>query len=292
MARSKHGPALLEVIGRQKRAKHGGRSGQPGWRQAADANASVAQASAPAAGHRPDPETRGEARASTQIDSPPFCQIRGGRIVFAFSSAVAAMVLFAVAALVAGGWMAGRRTGVDQGKQLGFQAGVDSVQAKTLEGIEAARNARPNGDIFDGVGVSPIQEVSPQEKSPPTKKSASAKPSAIGRKIANALQDSSKWVIGHTYIVVQEFRAGDQADADAAQLFLKEHGVETEIVESKGSYRYVLLSVRGFNRDDPVQRKLCDKFHAEVKRLGKLFVKAGGRYALQGYQKKVTGEGS
>jgi hypothetical protein len=103
--------------------------------------------------------------------------------------------------------------------------------------------------------------------------------------------DTPKWVRGHTYIVVQEFLETDLEEARKAREFLEEHGVPTSIVRYSGrsKYKYRLVTQKGFNCDDPVQKQLCNEYHQQIRKLGELFVKAGGRYDLQGYQKKAIG---
>ncbi|MCH7526589.1 MAG: hypothetical protein IID39_04045 [Planctomycetes bacterium] len=286
MAKSKDGPSLLELIGKRHRSRPDGSIGfRQSWRAARD---EVAPGIAKSGAAIPPASDSSSAESpQTKATPPPLFEIDGGRVVFSFSSGTAGMAVFALALLVAAGFFVGLRAGRQEGQESGFRAGVESVRAESIDGIEAARNAAPKSGIFNGVGVSPVRSAGSAQ--PDRKREAErVRPQEPAAKQAKPESGPSQWVLGHTYIVVQEFRSGDRADAEAARVFLRLHGVETAILASQGSYGHTLVTLKGFNRDDPVQRKLCEEFHDQIRQLGKLFAEAGGRYDLQGYQKKVT----
>lgn len=274
MAKGKRGPALIELIHRQD--TEGIR--QPTWFSGRAETADSRPALAPDASvNHPVPPP------ATAVDGPStWVSVRGERVIFSFSSVSAGVVVFLLIVALGGSFLIGRRAGEDRGLRAGFREGVASVRAGAMGEIESAKRSDPNTDIFEGVGTSPVAAIgepeAPVEALPPAD-SASQAPGL----------SNSPWVQGHTYIVVQEFKAGDQSDADAAQLFLHDHGVETAVLESGGNYKYRLVATKGFNREAPAQRAWCDEYHARIKELGRLFVKAGGRYDLQGYRKKLTG---
>ncbi|MEE9296381.1 MAG: hypothetical protein V3W34_15660 [Phycisphaerae bacterium] len=283
MQKPKRGKALLELIHQQDASY----LRTPGWWRSPDASAGQPEA-APAS-H----STRASAAVEPLLsDVAPrrLVSLHGKHVVFSLSSTSAAAAVFVLMLLVGLSFLVGRRTGVQRGLADGFRRGADSVRASAVGEIEAARNAAPNRDIFVGLGSSPLKAAATGDK-PTDSVEAASGTDYSARRSARAEGRGSAWVTGHTYIVVQEFKAGDQVDAAAARLFLRDHGIETDILESRGTYKYRLLTLKGFNREDPDQRKWCDQYHAKIKELGRLFVKAGGRYDLQGYQKTLTGAG-
>ncbi len=280
MNRRRTGPALLELIYQQK----SGRIRQPGWWKAGTPVAHTAPAPADATNMLEKPPDR-DAAIAPVAPVGPILSLSGDRMVVSLSSVSAGVAVFGLIVLLGVAFLTGRKVGEKSGLRLGYQEGVASIRAGAADEIEAAREAAPNAGIFSGVGTSPLRvgvasdSHSPSAEPAPTTAQSSSTPSP------------SPWVRDHTYIVVQEFKTEDRSDATAAQLFLRDYGVETAILESNGRYRYRLVTLKGFNRGDPVQQKLCDEYHARVKKLGKLFVKAGGRYDLQGYQKRLTRPG-
>ena len=99
------------------------------------------------------------------------------------------------------------------------------------------------------------------------------------------------WVQGHNYIVVQDFRRDARADAEFAQGYLEQNGIPSVVLERSGSYPYRLITARGFDRDDQVQRKMADEYQERIRRLGQAYLQAGGRYDFKtAFFIKLTGE--
>ncbi len=151
----------------------------------------------------------------------------------------------------------------------------------------AARRSRPDTRIFDGVGTPPVRTHGENALSLASPDGIEAENSHPDAQMGGT--SSTAFVNGHTYIVVQEFRAEDGEDATDAQKFLSDRGIETTILDSKGTYKYRLITVKGFNREDPDQKRWCDEFLERIRKIGDAYTKAGGRYSLQGYQKTYTG---
>ncbi len=276
MPRSKRGPALIELI------HAGSATGVPAWWQSADAPQPPSDTGTPADSLPTPTPTTGHPKPGEP--AAPLATVRGERIVFSLSSVSAGVAVFILIVIVGLGFVVGKNVGHASGVTEGFESGKRSVSAGAISEIEAARRSAPNTEIFADLGSSPVtpnaaaagrragQPVAPQAN-PPTEQPNTRGP----------------WVRDHTYIVVQEFKSEDKDQAEAAKLFLHDHDVESVILESKGDYRYRLVATKGFNREDPAQRRWCDQYHAKIRELGNQFVKAGGRYDLQGYQKKLTG---
>ncbi len=281
MGKSRKSPALIELI----HARDSAEVKLPSWwrsskgptRSAAPSASREASSVAGGGVDTQDPQSGGT--------SPPFIAFRGERVVLSFTSVTAGIAAFLAIVLVGAGFLAGQSLGVKAGKKSGFVEGRKSVGLVAHDEIDAAKRSAPNIDIYDGVGASPVKK---RESRAENVASTPVRPEDA---LAVRVDAASPWVDGHTYIVVQVFKAEDRADAEEAKLFLKTHGVETVILDSKGGNRYVLVAVTGFNREDPAQRRLCDRFHDRIRKLGDLFVKSSGRYGLQGYQKKITGNG-
>ena len=246
----------------------------------------------------PEPESVTPRSATPSASASPLPAARRDRVAISFSSFSAGVTVFAFVALLAGGFLAGREVGMRQGEERGYAAGVRMLRAETADEIEMARGSKPNSSIFSGLRSSPTTKSASAAggkrtvRSTPknARKPASSPPTAQPKSKSSA-SHSPKWITNYTYIIVQEFRSEDQADALEAREFLRGHGVSTTILESRGRYKYRLVADKGFNCDDANQRKWCDEFHGKIQDYGKLYVKAGGRYDLQGYQKKLTGAG-
>ena len=303
MPKSKRGPSLVELMRKSDAGQPPNSPQLPAWWKSTAQSAPDQEAEPAAIASAPDSTTRRSVTPSAS--DAPLAAARHDRVAISFSSFSAAVTVFSFVTLLVGGFLAGRAVGIRQGEELGYAAGVRTLRAETTDEIEMARKSKPNTGIFSGLRSSPTTKAQAKKsasaaggkrpaRSAPTKarKAASAaRTSQPKPKSPPSVPHGSKWINGYTYIIVQEFRSEDQADALEAREFLRGHGVSTTILESRGRYKYRLAADKGFNCDDANQRKWCDEFHAKIQELGKLYVKAGGRYDLQGYQKKLTGAG-
>lgn len=208
--------------------------------------------------------------------NPPWVEVGGGRLRLALSTQALAVAIFAAGVLLVLAYQVGLRVGTGRGERRGYQAGKMDTQAEVMDDIQSARAGTPVEGLFEGVGTSPIGP-------------GAAKP-ASWTEPATGAGGEATWVSGYTYVVVQDFRAGAAADVEQAQRYLHDDGIETAIVELAGDWRYRLIATQGFNRDDPVQRKLADEFLARVRQTGQTYFEAGGRYRLEGYLKKLTAD--
>ncbi len=276
MAKTKRGPSLFEILRKDGPPSQDARLDVPGWWSRGEDRGRQRTSSAPppSEGVRPTGESDGKA---------PLVAVDGPRLVLSFTSLTASMGVLLLIVVITGAFFIGRHRGLVLGRAEGFASGKAAIGEEVLDDIEKARRSKPKEEIFAGMSSSPVQANNPQ--------SLAAVPA--GRKGAPAAEpeDGPKWVRGHTYIVVQEFLETDLEEARKAREFLEEHGVATSIVQYRGrsKYKYRLVTQKGFNCDDPVQKQLCDEYHQQIRKLGELFVKAGGRYDLQGYQKKAIG---
>lgn len=269
MPKVKRGRTLIEVIGKRDSAGEAAGVRLPAWWKS---NTPISPATKTA-------EQASRAAASVKDATPAigapgrWITIDGSRIVLSLTSFSSGVAMFAIVAMVMVGFLLGRSAGVAEGRTQGYLQARASLVALAADEIETARKSPPDQDIFAGLSSSPVTKRA-------TTREASAPATAAAK----------QWVPDHHYIVVQEFLASDKTDADEARVFLEEHGIHTTMFESKGKYRYRLVGDKGFNLDDPAQRKLCDAYHQRIQEIGEQYFKAGGRYKLQGYRKKLTGD--
>ncbi len=272
MPKQKDGLALFELL------KDGELSGEPpdapDSRQrttetAGGPGSPAAEAKRPAQPERVGP--REGAGAPPGGENLPLVEVIGGQVRVSLTSVGLAVVVFVVGVLLFGAYWLGLGVGVERGEQAGYQAAVQ-------DDIQAGRAELPTDGLFDGVGASPVTYGSDS----PTRASTAPQWADDGGGVP--------WVTGYTYIVVQDFRADAREDALTAQQYLRDNGVEAELIELGGDWKYRLIAAQGFNRDDPVQREQADRFLSQVRSLGEAYFKAGGRYRLEGYFKKLTAE--
>jgi hypothetical protein len=223
------------------------------------------------------PDGHGRAAVAGGLPQPVF-QVVDGRVRLALTPVATAVAIFALACLMVVAYGAGTRVGQRRGHEAGFAEGREYTNSATLDEIQAARMKPPADGLFEGVGVAPVRRV----ETPPETTSRGGKPQQGA--------PASGWVTGYTYIVVQDFRAGDAAVMEHARQYLLDNGVETAVIDLDGGYVGRLITAQGFNREDPVQKQLCEDFWARVRRLGQAFFDEGGKYRLEGYLKTRKAE--
>ncbi len=223
----------------------------------------------------PVPAQAPAAPGSATGEGGRFIQLNGDRIGLSFTSITAALAVFLtlVALLVAFEW--GRWNGQQKGFQRGHAAGRASYAAGAMDEIEAARNQPPATHV--------VRSLLKQPGAPGQAAGESAADSAT------AGSAEPRWIRDYTYIVAQEFPTGSQDDARRARAFLARHGVATEVVRyASGALQ--LITTEGFDRGDPTQRQMADKWLAKVHAVGADYFETGGRYKLEGYFKTLTSD--
>jgi len=172
--------------------------------------------------------------------------------------------------LVAGTFESGRRVGRSAGLKEGFQQGRASFATEATSEIEVARQQAPAPEII-------------AELIAPTSGTKEVAATSAGR------SKPSTWVSGYTYVVVQEFSKGHEEDAKAAQAYLADHGIDSVVVSLTGGGSR-LMTTQGYNHDDAEQKRLGDDLLRKIRTIGGKYFASGGRYKLEGYFKKLTGE--
>jgi len=292
MSKGRGGPSLFEVIGKTASTLPPGsqiRRPAPADSVADDDSAALGQyptsseqtAASPADSVEP-------VRPSGPVPSPSVFAIDGPRLVITLSSVMTGLFVFVLVVAVGAAYYIGQSRGLKKGQEQGYQAARRTIEQQALDDIAKARNAHPDPNVFADLPTNPVEPnraaaLTGQVDPPGT-------PSDTQPASTPATGQPTTWIKGQTYIVVQEFLDTDLDQAHRAQQFLAQNGVATTLFTASGQskYRYRLVTQKGFNTDDPVQKKLCNRFHEKIRKLGKRFVEAGGRYDLQGYQKKAV----
>ena len=110
-----------------------------------------------------------------------------------------------------------------------------------------------------------------------------------GKNNAGELTEATGWVRGHTYIVVQEFKASRREDGLAAQAFLWQGGFKTKLVETaNGSIQ--LITAQGYNHRDPAQKRMVGQVLRKIHARGAEYYAQGGGYRLKGYLKTLKSD--
>lgn len=258
MAKSKTGPALFDLIDDSEGFT--GIQGQSLPRALRkDAAGVLAQRQVADAPIRPDKPRR--TAPKTVGAKPPLIAIDDDRLVISLGTAQAGVALFALLLFVVASYEIGRQGGEAKGLKEGYEAGRQSFVADASNDVESARAAPPQSEI-----VSPLLADG-------------------GGLVESGRGDGDRtprWIPGHTYVVIQNFGSGRQADAEKAKAFLADYGIESVIVGEEHSGQK-LVTATGFDRRDVAQRKLSDAQIERVQQAGKDFFASGGKYRLEGY---------
>jgi hypothetical protein len=163
--------------------------------------------------------------------------------------------------------------------------------APGVDEIAAARNKPIDRQVFNGIGPSPITTAVQPAKGGAAKSGATVGGAVMGKNPESAAANASVpapsaagstvWVKGRTYVAVQHFQES-RDDAVRAQQFLKDNGIETEVVEIGKRGKFTLIATRGFDKDNPAQQAALDQYWKRIQSIGQAYSKAGGRYKLEG----------
>lgn len=258
MAKSKTGPALFDLI--DDSDGFTGIQGQSLPRPLRkDTTGVLAQQQVLDVPIRPDKPRR--TAPKTVGAKPPIMAIDDDRLVISLGTVQAGLALFALLILVVASYEIGRQGGVASGIKEGYVAGRQSFEAGAISDIESARAAPPQSEL-----VSPLL----------------AEGGGLVEPGRNERVRTPRWIPGHTYVVIQNFGSGHQADAERARDFLADYGIESVIVGEEDAGQK-LVTATGFDRRDAAQRKLSDSQLERVQQAGKDFFASGGKYRLEGY---------
>lgn len=234
-----------------------------------------------------------EADASTQdedplqVDGPRLVpppqpertiELAGERIRFSLTSTSAALALFAVLVVLLGAFELGAMRGESYGLLAGYEQGRASYTAEVVGDIESARAQPANTALVRNL----LSESNGNVRSKGTGESDVLE-------MENAGSAAATWVRGHTYIVAQEFSAGREQDAMAAQAFLWQAGIRAKLVEIAGG-ALQLITAQGYNHRDPAQRRTLEKVLERLHTRGAEYYAQGGGYRLKGYLKTLKSD--
>ncbi|HEY3246646.1 MAG TPA: hypothetical protein VGM03_25145 [Phycisphaerae bacterium] len=287
MSKSKHGPALFEVIRSDPKGSRAGKALAPAWWNSTEPERPPASEPAPmVVAATPTDEPTLAPTVSPTASRATWIEIDGGRLKFALGTIGGAVLLFAFLVVVATAYSLGSRSGRNVGRREGYQARSTELPERPIDEIDAARNKPIDRSVFNGIGSSPVatsestpkaSAARPTTVTPPAKSSeAPTNPLA-----APASGTVSGWVKGRTYVAVQHFQES-RDDAVRAQQFLKDKGIESEVVELGKRGKFTLIATRGFDQDDAAQKAALDQYWKKIQSIGQGYWKAGGRYKLDG----------
>ncbi|MCH7838794.1 MAG: hypothetical protein IID38_00960 [Planctomycetes bacterium] len=224
-----------------------------------------------------EPEHFVESGSSEPATPERVIELDNDRVRISLTSVGCAVVVFALAVLAVGAFDLGRRRGDGQGFGRGYEAGRASYAADTVSEIETARNQPPATHLVASLLERPDQDRQDvQDDQRPAQDS-------------NMNRSAGAWIRDYTYIVAQEFGSAHLDDAPGAQDFLAEHGIESALVQTpRGTAQ--LITVQGFDRSDPTQRKMADQLLQKVHAVGAQYYADGGGYKLEGYFKTLKGD--
>ena len=269
MRKAKRGPALFELLSADTE-QNTERLQVPTWWAGQERGSGGQVIKIPPKAETQPPVTSGrDSRAEVQTESSLLAFV-DGKIRLSLTSTAAAIAVFVGLTTLLIAFEMGTRRGFADGAK----AGRASYVAEAASEIDLAREQEPATHIVAGlfddlVGTEPAAQV------------AGRTDSATGT--------ATTWIRDYTYIVAQEFSAGQPENARVARAFLAKHGVETAMVIQPGG-SIQLITTQGFNRRDAAQKQMAASALEEVHKIGKRFYAQGGGYKLKGYFKTLKGD--
>lgn len=293
MARSKHSPALYEVIDRSSAVKksatlkvprwwrqdHHGSAEAPGAedreKPATPSNQGGTVPYLKAVTHVDEPDTSGDGRAGGSV-----VRVEGGRVRFSMNMASTAMVvggvvLAVLASYQLGATIHGNRSATAGGEQAGS---LDAVLKSPVN--PDALEVGPTPLVMTHKPSSPSKPVTPSKPAVTSKTPAGAAPAqqpAAGVS-KNESPDKAERLSGLNYVILETFKATDYEEAVHAQTWLAESQKLATTLERQGD-RLQLISAEGFDYTKPDGKDRCAKYCERVQALGKLYKKQFGAKA-------------
>ncbi len=269
MPKAKDGPALFELIERQRKNEPDALK-VPSWWTHSDSESDdfgrrdegCAEPELTSAVVTTDADSINE--PSDPAKTHRLIEIDGQCVRFTFTSTTCAVVVFALMMLLILSHKLGTDSGYDRGLRVGHERGRATYAASAANEIELAKASPPETSLVDSLLINPASGQGGE---------------------ANVSQ--TQWVKGLTYIVAQEFLAGRDEDALLARQFLAKRGIDTELVKTKRGATQ-LITTRGYNHKDRVQKQMADVLLEKVRAVGEEYFTSGGGYKLNGYYRTLT----
>lgn len=274
MSKRKQGPRLFELLGDNRDEVTATLEIPRWWSRRARTPEPPVVVEPPRAREVDELERLRIAPAEENAEPAGFFEMEGDRIRLSFTSTTAAVALFVAMAILVAAFELGSRSGHRKGLAVGYEVGRESYAADAMGEIEAARAEPPATHLVESLLDEP--KLTPVE-------------AAGSRGQAAATVAPSGWIDGHTYIVAQEFATDRPADAEKAQAFLADHGIETDLVQLR-SGAIQLITMQGYNHADPSQKKIAAQLLEKIRTIGAKYYTGGGGYKLEGYFKTLKGE--
>ncbi len=265
MPKAKDGPALFELIERQRKNEPDALKVPSWWNHAGSKAADFQDGEMEPAELEIAPTVAVPVAATSEPGKKHgLVEIEGQCVRFTLTSTTGAVVVFVMMMTLVFSHVLGTRSGKAQGLREGYELGRSSFAAEATSEIELAK-AGPAATSLLGSLVSDPMAAAENE----------------------AIVSQAQWVKGLTYIVAQEFSSGRNEDALLARQFLGKRGIETELVLTKSGATQ-LITTRGYNHKDRVQKQMADALLEKVRAAGGEYFTVGGGYKLNGYYRTLT----
>lgn len=268
MPKSKNSPALFELLRGKPKA-------DPGVAPWTAGTASRTEQSGVPRVTTDGPRILRDDPGAGDEDAPnPLFEVDGPSLRISLTSKSGAVVVFAALLVILGIYAAGRASGRSQAV-ADFRASQPTVETSELDEV---RSRPPSPHLVSDLVLGAQPATRPAEATTP------ARPAP-----ADPVAPKGTWTQGLTYIVAQEFNKGQLDDAKRALEFLDQHGVPAAVVPLKSGDIF-LITTKGYNRSEAAQKKASDDLLERVRAIGEKYFKAGGRFRLEGYLKKLNAD--
>ena len=269
MRKAKRGPALFELLSSDTEQTTDSLR-VPTWWAGQERESGGRVIKIPPKAEAQAPVTPGRVSRAEEQTGSPLLTFVDGKIRLSLTSTLAAIAVFVGMTTLLIAFEIGTRRGFADGAK----AGRASYVAEAASEIDLAREQVPATHIVAGL----LDDLVVTEPA-----------TLVAGKTDSATDAKTSWIRDYTYIVAQEFSAGQPESAREARAFLAKYGVETAmVIQPSGSIQ--LITTQGFNRRDPEQKQKAAAALEEVNKIGEWFYAQGGGYKLKGYFKTLKGD--
>ncbi len=275
MSKSKHAPALFELIDSRSTRKGSDKLAVPKWFKRSEAQpapppestapdpASEEAAAAPAVrssaacdGMPPGPAPRTVENTTGQANRAPIFQFEDGRLLLSLNPINASIAGGIILLVILSSFLIGQSTG-SSGRDVQAPAAVDDIQHALKQ------PAKPDLLKVGGNPPPDVRSSSTKDQSAQTAGQTQEKPTPRPERTAGTPEREP----GINYVVIESFKQEHKKSAEHVRQWLQEnYGLETTM-ERSGDY-WRLVTVLGFDYREAGQKEACQKFLNDLKALG------------------------
>jgi len=275
MSKSKHAPALFELIDSRSTRKGSDKLAVPKWFKRSEtqpappeestgtdptsestASAPAVRSSAAGTGAPFHSVARSAEHTTGQADRTPVFQLENGRLVLSLNPINASIAGGIILLVILSSFLIGQSTG-SGGGDIQAPAAVDDIQ-QALK-----KPAKP--DLLKVGGNPPPDSRSGSTKDQPAQTAGQTQEKPTPRPERSAGPPERE--PGINYVVIESFKQEHKKSAEHVKQWLQEnYGLETTL-ERSGDY-WRLVTVLGFDYREAGQKEACQKFLDDLKALG------------------------